>query len=87
MTSSNDTRNPKRSIVEDSFEKSCARKREKTSKKGRMPSPGTQQAALHHNNKTVAEGKRRQADATLATKPPPTHSPGTSPESSPLFSG
>ena len=57
MTSSNDTRNPKRSIVEDSFEKELREKARERLQERENALHGTQQAALHHNNKTVAEGK------------------------------
>ena len=58
MTSSNDTRNPKRSIVEDSFEKELREKARERLQERENALHGTQQAALHHNNKTGAEGPR-----------------------------
>ena len=65
MTSSNDTRNPKRSIVEDSFEKELREKARERLQERENALHGTQQAALHHNNKTVAEGKRPSFPAGL----------------------
>ena len=57
MTSSNDTRNPKHGIVEDSFEKELRDKARERLQEREDALHGAQQAALHHKSKTVIEGK------------------------------
>ena len=87
MTSSNDTRNPKRSIVEDSFEKELREKARERLQERENALHGTQQAALHHNNKTVAEGKTTPSGRHARHEAPSDAFAPAPLRKAPLFSG